>query len=214
MVASANGSKHLLSMGQKREANGYSSPVNLLADQDAWRSSFPGSGNHSPIWVDSWASPGRRCCAARIARIIGCATSWGRSFIGGPPRSRRFPAGHDFGQVALGTIVCDLLADFGYGPRRYSVYSLGESAALFGLRAWTARDEMLRRMQASELFGSELVGECRAARRAWGLADGVPVNWLAAWCPALRKTCAGPSAPKASLFVVNQRLRVRGRRRS
>ncbi len=88
-----------------------------------------------------------------------------------------------FAQVALGTVVCDLLADFGVRPDAALGYSLGESAALFGLRAWTARDEMLARMQASDLFGNELVGEYRAARRAWGLAANEPVDWLAGVVP-------------------------------
>jgi len=40
-----------------------------------------------------------------------------------------------FGQVALGTVISDLLADFGVRPDVVLGYSLGESAALFALRA-------------------------------------------------------------------------------
>ena len=82
-----------------------------------------------------------------------------------------------FGQVALGTAICDLLARFGVKPDASIGYSLGESAALFGLRAWTDRDEMLRRMEASTLFGSDLVAPFEAARRAWNLPSGSVVRW-------------------------------------
>ncbi|MCK5795185.1 MAG: type I polyketide synthase, partial [Anaerolineales bacterium] len=50
------------------------------------------------------------------------------------------------GQVALGTIVSDLIRSFGVQPDAAIGYSLGESAALFSLGAWTDRDEMLQRI--------------------------------------------------------------------
>ncbi|WP_373650251.1 beta-ketoacyl synthase N-terminal-like domain-containing protein [Schlesneria sp. DSM 10557] len=82
-----------------------------------------------------------------------------------------------FGQVALGTAVCDLLNRLGVTPDASIGYSLGESAALFGLRAWTDRDEMLRRMEQATLFGSDLVTPFEAARRAWNVPAGSPVRW-------------------------------------
>jgi acyl transferase domain-containing protein/3-hydroxymyristoyl/3-hydroxydecanoyl-(acyl carrier protein) dehydratase len=84
-----------------------------------------------------------------------------------------------FGQVALGALVSDLLHGFGVRPEAAIGHSLGESAALFALRAWTGRDEMLRRMHASPLFTRDLTGPCEAARRAWSLPPGTPVDWLA-----------------------------------
>ncbi|MBS0205701.1 MAG: type I polyketide synthase [Planctomycetes bacterium] len=83
-----------------------------------------------------------------------------------------------FSQVAIGTGVCDLLALFDVRPTASIGYSLGESAALFGLRAWTERDEMLRRMEQSPLFGSDLVPPFDAARKAWKIPEGQPVPWL------------------------------------
>ncbi len=83
-----------------------------------------------------------------------------------------------FSQVAMGTAICDLLALFGVKPTASIGYSLGESAALFGLRAWTDRDEMLHRMEESPLFGSDLVAPFDAARKAWGVPDGEDVPWL------------------------------------
>lgn len=83
-----------------------------------------------------------------------------------------------FAQVAIGTAICDLLALFGVRPSASIGYSLGESAAFFGLRAWTDRDEMLQRMQQSTLFGSDLVDPFDAARRAWNIPEAEPVPWV------------------------------------
>ena len=83
-----------------------------------------------------------------------------------------------FGQVALGTAICDLLDRFGIRPSASIGYSLGESAALFGLRAWTDRDEMLQRMHDAALFGSDLVRPFNAARKAWNLPHNVEVDWI------------------------------------
>ena len=83
-----------------------------------------------------------------------------------------------FSQVAMGTAICDLLALFGVRPSASIGYSLGESAALFGLRAWTDRDEMLDRMEQASLFGSDLVAPFNAARKAWGAPEGEDVPWL------------------------------------
>src|SRR5262249_9487756 len=93
-----------------------------------------------------------------------------------------------FGQVALGTVVTDLVQSFGVRPHAVIGYSLGESAALFALRAWTGRDEMLRRMQESGLFTTDLAGPCTAAHIAWGLQDGEPVNWVAGVIPCAAET--------------------------
>ncbi|MEX2185191.1 MAG: beta-ketoacyl synthase N-terminal-like domain-containing protein [Pirellulales bacterium] len=82
-----------------------------------------------------------------------------------------------FGQVWLGALVTDVLARFGVRPGAAIGYSLGESAALFSLRAWRDRDDMLRRMERSPLFTEELAGPCRAARRTWNLPDDEAVDW-------------------------------------
>ena len=81
------------------------------------------------------------------------------------------------GQVAHGVAMSDLLRGFGVQPSAVIGYSLGESTALFAMRAWRARDEMYERMRHSPLFQSELAGRCEAARRAWALADDDTVAW-------------------------------------
>ncbi|WP_041974894.1 type I polyketide synthase, partial [Geobacter sp. OR-1] len=82
-----------------------------------------------------------------------------------------------FGQVATGCAVSDIVRSFGVEPQAVIGYSLGESAGLFALRAWKERDLMLSRMNGSTLFTHDLAGECRAAKRAWGLPDSKEVSW-------------------------------------
>ncbi|MEM7245428.1 MAG: beta-ketoacyl synthase N-terminal-like domain-containing protein [Acidobacteriota bacterium] len=137
---------------------------------------------------------------------------------------RRLDESHQasiFGQVALGCLVSDLLDLFGVKPDAVLGYSLGESTSLFATRTWTRRDEMLHRMESGGLFTEELGGECRAARRRWGLAADEPVDWLTAVLesPAeavraalQRRADAGPS--RCYLLIVNTRSEciVGGRR--
>jgi acyl transferase domain-containing protein/3-hydroxymyristoyl/3-hydroxydecanoyl-(acyl carrier protein) dehydratase len=81
------------------------------------------------------------------------------------------------GQVSLGTIVTDWIREFVPDPKIAIGYSLGESAALFGLRAWPARDEMLRRVKGSSLFVNDMAGRCDAVRAAWKLDEKEVVDW-------------------------------------
>ncbi len=83
-----------------------------------------------------------------------------------------------FAQVALGTLVSDLLTSFNVRAHAVVPYSLGESAGLYGTRAWQDRDEMFRRMKESSLFATDLTGPCNAARRKWKLPTDRPVDWL------------------------------------
>jgi 3-hydroxymyristoyl/3-hydroxydecanoyl-(acyl carrier protein) dehydratase/malonyl CoA-acyl carrier protein transacylase len=110
-----------------------------------------------------------------------------------------------FAQVALSTLVSDLLHGFGLRPDAALGYSLGESAALFALRAWTDRDGMLARMTDSPLFTTDLVGSYDAARSAWGLSSSTAVEWLAGVidCPAARVRAALAEEPRAYLLIVN-----------
>ena len=109
------------------------------------------------------------------------------------------------GQVAHGVAMSDLLRGLGVQPSAVIGYSLGESTALFAMRAWRARDEMYGRMRQSPLFQSELVGRCEAARRAWALAADDTVDWRSVVVnrrgAAVRDALVG--VDRAYLLIVN-----------
>jgi len=142
---------------------------------------FPGSGSH-------FLGMGRELLAAwpEVLAAQGTHTQRLRSqfhpeLVWNGPSTEAIGRDHKamiFAQVALGTAICDWLALFGVRPQASIGYSLGESAALFGLRAWSDRDEMLRRMEASPLFGSDLVHPFDAARAAWKIPPSQDVPWL------------------------------------
>ena len=88
------------------------------------------------------------------------------------------------GQVFLGTAVSDIVRHFGVQADAMIGYSLGESAGLVALGAWTDRDEMIRRMNASSIFADELVGECRSARKTWKIPEDKEVSWSVGFLPS------------------------------
>ena len=98
-----------------------------------------------------------------------------------------------FGQVTLGSLLTDVVRRFGVRVDAAIGNSLGESAALFALRGWTDRDAMLRAMNASPLFVTDLAGPCDAARKAWRLPPDVPVEWTTGIVDR------GPSAVRSAL---------------
>ncbi|MGD9642349.1 MAG: beta-ketoacyl synthase N-terminal-like domain-containing protein [Elusimicrobiales bacterium] len=113
-----------------------------------------------------------------------------------------------FGSVAHGTAVSDLVRHHGVEPAAVIGYSLGETAGLFALRAWTARDEMLRRINESSLFVSDLAGPCDAARRFWNLPKDEKVDWVLGVIdrPAETVHLALKGAERAALLIVNAPL--------
>ena len=110
-----------------------------------------------------------------------------------------------FSQVAIGTAICDLLAMLGVFPSASIGYSLGESAALFALRAWTDRDEMLHRLNQSPLFGSDLVAPFDAARKVWNIEHGQDVPWISGTidrsCHQIRTALRGRD--RVYLLIIN-----------
>ncbi len=80
-----------------------------------------------------------------------------------------------FAQVWLGTFVSDVVSSFDIKPDAVIGYSLGETAGFFSTRTWTARDEMLQRIQQSTLFTEELAGPCTSVQKAWGTDK--PIDW-------------------------------------
>jgi PfaB family protein len=168
---------------------------------------FPGSGN-------AFAGMGRTLSATfpevlrrqhaeneRLRSQIVPELFWDRADLAGVTDNRALI----FGQVTLGTLVSDVLQSLGVKPAAVLGYSLGETAGLFALRAWTDRDEMLRRMEASPLFSTELAGPCDTARRAWRLPANEAVHWLAGVvdvpAEAVRERLAGRE--RVYLLIVN-----------
>ncbi|MBI3296867.1 MAG: acyltransferase domain-containing protein [Elusimicrobia bacterium] len=107
-----------------------------------------------------------------------------------------------FGQVSHGAAMSDLLRSFGVEPSAVIGYSLGETAGLFALRAWTERDAMLERMERSELFVSELAGPCNAARRSWGLAAHEAVDWALGVVDSPEKLVRAATDKMEKVFVL------------
>ncbi|MHB1561685.1 MAG: acyltransferase domain-containing protein, partial [Isosphaeraceae bacterium] len=87
------------------------------------------------------------------------------------------------GQVAVGSQVTEILRSLGIEPHAAIGYSMGESAALVALHAWSERGELARQFIDSRLFATELSGPCEAARRSWGLPAGRAVKWAAGIVP-------------------------------
>ncbi len=110
-----------------------------------------------------------------------------------------------FGQVTVGSLVTDLLVHLGVKFDAMIGLSLGESAGLFGIRAWRSRDEMFKRMQASTLFNSDLAPPFNAARMHWGLAKNQTANWAAGIVSAGADDVEAALRPglKAYLLIVN-----------
>ncbi len=141
---------------------------------------YPGSGNH---YLDmgreigaQWPELLRRQDAEneRLASQVVSEMFWNDATMA------EIAADHHamiFGQVAHGTMVSDLVQACGVKPDEVIGYSLGESAGLFSTRAWSARDEMYRRMVEGDLFTRQLAGPCDSVRKVWTLKKGESVDW-------------------------------------
>ena len=108
-------------------------------------SSSPALATSSRGWGAHCRRSGQRSSGRRIRRTGSSARSSRRVRSGTTTR----PSGsstsgrRSSARSALGTIVSDWLRSFGIAPAAMIGYSLGESAGLFALCAWTERDEML-----------------------------------------------------------------------
>ncbi len=142
---------------------------------------FPGSGNH-------YTGMGRELAAEwpEIARRQDAETLYLPQQLL-PDRFWNASSSKDLGederafiiaQVALGTVVSDLVRSFGVEPGSVLGYSLGEPAGLFSLRAWRDWEMMLARLMESSLFTDDLAGHCDSIRRSWGLTEYEEVDWV------------------------------------
>ncbi len=112
---------------------------------------------------------------------------------------------HITGQVALGTLVSDVVRHFGVQPTASIGYSLGETAGLFALGGWNDRDGMLRRIDRTTLFTLDLAGPCDAARAVWGVPGSEAVDWVMGVVdrPADEVRDALAAFDRAYLLIVN-----------
>ena len=110
-----------------------------------------------------------------------------------------------FGQVVFGGMMTELMHRFDVTPQAAIGYSLGESTALFAMKVWPDRDQMLDRMLRSDLFKTELAGPCLALRRAWGLRPEDVFNWRVSVLnrPAETVGTALLDFPQVRLLIVN-----------
>ncbi|MEE2899539.1 MAG: beta-ketoacyl synthase N-terminal-like domain-containing protein [Gemmatimonadota bacterium] len=142
---------------------------------------FPGSGNHytgmGRELAAEWPEIAHRQDAENLylPQQLLPDRFWNASSskdLGGDERA------YIIAQVALGTVVCDLVRSFGIEPGSVVGYSLGESAGLFSLRAWKDREKMLARLMMSSLFTDDLAGRFDSIRKSWGLTDFEEVDWV------------------------------------
>ena len=106
------------------------------------------------------------------------------------------------GQVAFGTFASDLAAQFGLKPEAAIGYSLGESTGLFALRAWTSRDEMLRRVSESTLFSRDLTGTPEMLRAVWKIPAGQSVEWKAGLVDRAADAVRAAAAKRERVYVL------------
>lgn len=110
-----------------------------------------------------------------------------------------------FGHVSHSAFLSDVARQFGLEPDAVIGYSLGETAGYFATRAWSDRDEMMRRVQDSTLFTEDLVGSYRSARAFWNLSDEEPLEWRVGVvdrsAPDVRAVLKG--LQRAYLLIVN-----------
>ncbi|MGM9992580.1 MAG: beta-ketoacyl synthase N-terminal-like domain-containing protein [Candidatus Bruticola sp.] len=110
-----------------------------------------------------------------------------------------------FSQVSFAMLTTDAVRSLGLEPQAAIGYSLGESAALFALRAWPERDLMYKRMEGSDLFREQLSGKCLAARRAWNIPSGAKFEWMAGVIrvPASQVKEAIATISQVRLLIIN-----------
>ncbi len=82
------------------------------------------------------------------------------------------------GQVAMCTVISDIVSLLKIKPSASIGYSLGEMAGIFSLRVWHSRDEMMRNMKKTNLFTTELATPYNSVKKAWDLKPEETVDWM------------------------------------
>jgi PfaB family protein len=140
---------------------------------------YPGSGNHYPDMGRELGILFPEVLHQQLRENRKLASQYHSSLVWNATELNHLtPRDLIFAQVTLGTLTSDIFLQFGVKPSFVLGYSLGESASMFGTRAWTSRDEMYERVRTSPLFVSDLAGPYNAVRQAWHFPPEKQVDWL------------------------------------
>jgi len=179
---------------------------------------FPGSGNHyvgmgreaGVNWPEILRQMDAETDELKTQLIPYCYYPWRVDWQEGWEKEAHAEIVEDplnmiFGQVAHGGVTANIVRAFSIKPDAVIGYSLGESAGFFATGAWPERGEMLKRMEGSNLFTTELAGPCNAARRVWRIPPEKKVDWCVAAVnrPADEVKKVVKKFPAASLLIVN-----------
>jgi PfaB family protein len=216
VAADSNALQSLLSLAEQRIGSAaddsttydggsiYVRPEGLPPSPGRMAFIYPGLGNHfdgmgrelSTLWPEVL-----RAQDAEIRYLrdqLDPAIWWN----GGIAQSANDPQALILGQISIGSLVSDVLRGLAVAPTAAIGYSMGESAALVALRAWTDRDELLLRLRGSPLFRVELAGPCNAARQVWRLPAGEPVDWIAGIVPRSAEDVTAAIAHASRVYVL------------
>ncbi len=147
---------------QITETEGIAYTLNPMGQKGRMAFLYPGSGNHFPAM-------GRQI-GALFPEILDQME----------PRKTTHACQLIYSQVLFGDLMTRVARTFGLIPRAGIGHSLGETASLFSLGVWNDPDEMLTRMEQSDLFTEKLAGEFLAVKQVWGLDDNETPDWAVA----------------------------------
>ncbi|MBW2167620.1 MAG: hypothetical protein JRG74_16570, partial [Deltaproteobacteria bacterium] len=216
-----NDAKNAVSEGISKKMNGlngisYSPDPTGLSGKTAFV--FPGSGNHyvgmgrgiGVQWPEILRKMDAETQQLRTQLVPQCYVPQRTSWMPGWEKEAykkiiSDPLNMIFGQVVHGGVTANLIMNFGIKPSAVIGYSLGESAGLFALGAWSDRGEMLKRMQETDLFSTELAGPYNSARRAWNIPPDKDIKWCVALInrPANDVKSIINKFPYARLLIIN-----------
>ncbi len=166
---------------------------------------FPGSGNQFEDMGLALARQWPQILRAQDAENERLASQMCVDRFWNGPLSSELLADHRAlicGQLAFGTMVADLALRFGIQPTAAIGYSLGESTALFAMRAWRQRDTMLERFVRSPLFAHDLAGRPEVLRRIWNIPDREKAEWSSGMVDRSAQALAAAIGKKQRVYVL------------
>lgn len=109
------------------------------------------------------------------------------------------------GHVSYTVLKTALLKSLGLSPEAVVSYSLGESAGYFATDVWKDRDQMLCRMEETDLFTRQLAGPCTSARKAWNIEENEDFDWLLAFVDMPKEALEKAITPddRIAILIIN-----------